>query len=118
MGQIINILLKLLIATCVFEIIPLLFFKSRGKRIATSLLCNVLTNPLLNVILFLVAGFISNQATYILIVLVLELAVVAFESFIIYNIMNESATKCIKVSAVCNAFSFTMGLIVAFLEKI
>ena len=118
MGQIINILLKLLIATCVFEIIPLLFFKSRGKWIATSLLCNALTNPLLNVILFLVSGFISNQAIYIVIVLVLELAVVAFEGFIIYNVMNESVAKCIKVSVLCNAFSFTMGLILAFFEVI
>lgn len=117
MGQIINILLKLFIATCIFEIIPLLFFKNRGKRIATSLLCNIATNPLLNVILFLVAWFVPNQVTYIVIVLILELAVVVFESFIIYNVMNESATKSIKVSAICNAFSFAMGLVVAFFER-
>lgn len=117
MERIIIILLKLLIATCVFEIIPLLFFKNRGKRIAASLLCNVATNPLLNVILLLVSGFMPNQFVYVLTVLILELGVVAFESFIIYNVMDENVTKSIKVSAICNAFSFTMGLVVTFLEK-
>lgn len=118
MGQIIKILLKLFIATCIFEIIPLLFFKNRGKRIATSLLCNIVTNPLLNVILFLVSALVPNQAIYIVVLLILELAVVALESFIIYNVMDENVTKCIKVSAICNAFSFLMGLVVTFFEKI
>ncbi len=110
----IGILLSLLILcgmTCVIEMIPLLFFKNGTKLIKTSLLCNLITNPLLNTILGFLTLFELEQSLFIIITLILEVCVIIFEAFIYYNTTEESKIKCFFVSLITNLLSFSLGLL-------
>ena len=112
MGGIIIILLALCISTCVIEIIPLLFLKNKGKWIKTSILCNVVTNPILNMVLAFLTLVIASNLIFIIITVILEIAVVGFETFIYYNAIDEKLRKCIVISLLTNICSFAMGLII------
>lgn len=110
----IGIVLSLLILlgmTCVIEMIPLLFFKNGTKLIKTSLLCNLITNPLLNTILGFFTLFELEQSLFIIITLLLEVCVIIFEAFIYYNTTEESKIKCFFVSLITNLLSFGLGLL-------
>ncbi len=117
----IGILLSLLILcgmTCVIEVIPLLFFKNGTKLIKTSLICNLITNPLLNTILGFLTLFELEQNFFIIITLILEVFVIIFEAFIYYNTTNESKSKCFFISLVTNLLSFGLGLLFGTLEAL
>ena len=111
MGVIIFYLLCICLLTCIAEMIPLLFLKKRKKWIKTSLLCNVITNPIVNLLFYILANFIESEADIIAVIVVLEIAVILFEAFIFYNVMEESAKKCVIVSIVINTFSFLFGIV-------
>ena len=100
MGELITSLVIICALTCIIEMIPLIFLKKRGKWIITSFLCNVITNPIMNIILAILAVYVTNLAVYIGIVIVLEIAVILFEAFIFYNVMDESKRKCIIVISI------------------
>lgn len=114
MEGIILILVLLCVSTCIIEIIPFLFLKNRFKWIKTSLLCNVITNPIMNTILAILTLFIRDNTVFFIITVILEVAVVVFEAFIYYNVMDESAWKCVVLSLLANVCSFAIGVI--FLE--
>lgn len=111
MGTIIFILLLLCVGTCVIELVPLLFLKDAKKWVKTSLLCNVITNPIINLVLALLTLLIANEILLIAVAIILELAVIAFESFIFYTVTDESLKKCIIVSLLINICSFAIGLL-------
>lgn len=107
-------LLFLCSVTCLIEMIPLSFLRNKSKWIKTSLICNVVTNPLINVALALLSTVINDALLYIVITVVLEIAVIAFEAFIYYNVMDESVRKCLLVSLLANFCSFAVGAIAFF----
>lgn len=112
MISLLKYILFALALTCAFEIVPLLFVRGNKKKwIASSLLCNVITNPIINIIFMLVALAIENENVTFGILILLEVLVVAFEAFLYHNITDESIKKCIKISFVCNLFSFVLGLL-------
>lgn len=118
MGELITSLVIICALTCIIEMIPLIFLKKRGKWIITSFLCNVITNPIMNIILAILAVYVTNLAVYIGIVIVLEIAVILFEAFIFYNVMDESKRKCIIVSIVINTCSFLIGFLITYAIQI
>ena len=113
MGGIILILLILCIATCIIESIPFLFLQGKSKWIKTSILCNFITNPILNLILALLTVFITNNSVLIIIAVILEIAVIIFEAFIYHNVTDEKFRSCLILSALSNALSFGIGLILS-----
>lgn len=118
MGTIIFILLLLCAGTCLIEIVPLLFFKNAKKWIKTSLLCNVITNPIINLVLALLTLVVTNEVLFIAIAIIMEIAVIVFETFIFYTVTDESLKKCIMVSVLINLCSFAIGLLLTGLLEI
>lgn len=113
MGGIILILLILCISTCIIEMIPFLFLKNCSKWIKTSFLCNLITNPIINLILALLTLLVTNNVIFILIAIALEIAVIIFEAFIYYNVLDENMRKCIILSILSNILSFGVGLLLS-----
>lgn len=114
METIITFLVIICVLTCIIEIIPLLFLKNRWKWIRTSLLCNVITNPIMNTILAILAIYVTNLIVYAGIVIILEIAVIMFEAFIFHNVMDESMKKCMVISVIINICSFIVGALIIY----
>ena len=114
MGTIITFLVIICALTCIIEIIPLLFLKNRRQLIKTSLLCNVITNPIMNIILAIFAVYVTNLTAYTGIVIVMEIAVIMFEAFIFYNLIEESIKKCVVISVIINICSFIVGFLITY----
>ncbi len=100
-----------LLLTCAAEILPQLFLKERKKWILSGLLCNAITNPLLNVSVLLLYAFVNDIWVLYSIIILLEV-VVLFTEAGTYKLMLDRPFKiCLSVSAICNSVSFAIGLI-------
>ena len=108
MSLVIQILLALAL-TILIECGLSLVFRSR-QLTYTVLLCNLLTNPLLNLLMFLILYFLGLRFYYPLLA-VLEIAVVFVEAFVIRLMMHYRPLKAILVSLLFNAASFFAGLL-------
>jgi len=73
------------------------------------LLCNLLTNPPANVI-SLVYFNIWGPEHYVFVVVLLELAIVAIEAYVIHLMMEYKRFKALGISLLLNACSFGIGL--------
>ena len=87
-----------------------LIFKSK-RFVYYVFLCNLLTNPALNLIT-LEIGRICSDLCYKLSLLVLEIGVVIIEAYIIHLLCRFKAKKSILISAVLNLLSYGCGLLV------
>lgn len=103
-----------LLLTILFEglacsaIKPLLFRKVKYlKLIVAMLLCNIVTNPLLNLII-LFCGFEPFSFGTVL----FETAVVAAEAVLYRMMLGERIRKTLLLSAFCNMVSYCLGLLV------
>lgn len=83
----------------------------RRDYVYYSFLCNLLTNPLLNVILLLVTN-ILDVACYFPALIVLEATVVFVEAYVLRLLCGFVYKKALLVSLVMNALSFLTGLLV------
>lgn len=89
-----------------------MFLLSRRWRFAYySLLCNLLTNPLLNLILLLLAP-LGGPALYYGALAVLELAVCAGEGLLYAKLCGWPLRRALPASLGLNALSFIAGLLV------
>ena len=111
MKTIIFMLISALIITSVIEMIPHLLFNNKARRIKTSILCNVVTNPLLNTILLLFGIFIPSTIVLFVITIILEFIVIYAEARLYTLVLDEHFSKTMKISAICNTFSFLSGII-------
>lgn len=90
-----------------------LLFRSRELTYCV-LLCNLLTNPPLNLILILfAAGF--GQEFYPVVLGILEVTVVFIEAFIITLTTSTKTSKALLLSLFFNASSFGIGLLLQLL---
>ncbi len=110
MKQVVFSIFIALFLTCIIEAMTQCFLKDRKKWIFSGLLCNVVTNPLLNVIVLILYAFVDNVCVLYLIIIFLE-CVVLFTEAGLYKLMLDKKYKtCLLVSAACNALSFSVGL--------
>ena len=86
-----------------------LFFRSRQLTYSV-LLCNLLTNPLLNLLLLLYLAFIG-QESYFVVVGILELAAVAVEAYVIKLMTGRRRLNALGLSLLFNSASFGAGLL-------
>jgi len=112
MDQLIGILLWMLLAltlTIVVECgLSLLF---RSKQLTYSVfLCNLLTNPLLNLILLLLPNFLGQEFYYVVLA-VLEVVVVCVEAYVIRLMTDRRWLHALGLSLFFNAASFAVGLL-------
>ena len=117
----IKILLVLAIccaATIVLEGIPILFLKSKKAWWKASILCNVVTNPLLNVIVLFLPVVLDDYLLIAWLVMALEVVVVFFETWFYQLMLEKSCKKCFLFSLIANGFSFVVGSVLNILMLI
>lgn len=83
------------------------------KMVYYNLLCNMLTNPVLNLTLFGAAWLGAGRGLINVLIAVGEICVVASE-YGLYRLMSqESRRLCLAVSLITNIASFLAGLLIA-----
>ena len=103
--------------TCVVETFVLLFFKDGKRRMLPQLFCNVVTNPLLHLLLPL--GYLAiaslcgrqNAAWNAVLLTVSEIGIVFAEAGLCGLFIQEPFQKRLLFSALLNVASFSVGLI-------
>ena len=98
-----------LILTILVECGLSLLFRSRQLTYSV-FLCNLLTNPLLNLLLILYATFIGENYYYIVLGF-LEIVVVGVEAYVIALMTDARPRKALLLSLFFNAASFGIGLL-------
>jgi len=101
------------VLTVIIECGLALCFKSK-RLVYTAFLCNLLTNPALNLLLTVYYNYIS-QSCYWLIVAALEICVVVIEAFVIRAMMTYTFKKAALLSLLFNVCSFFAGFILFLL---
>ncbi len=103
-------LLVILCGTTIFlESIPILFLKNKKVWWKASVLCNVVTNPILNVIVLLLPIVLLDFRLLKVIVFFLEIVVVLFESWFYQLMLGKSNKACLLFSLAANGLSFVVG---------
>ncbi len=98
--------------TCVTEIVPMLFLKDRWGFVKTSLLCNIVTNPVLNVIVAMVLVGTNNYTAYYIVLAILEIFVVFVEGLYYKHFVGIRYKKALLISLVANLCSYVCGTII------
>ena len=114
MTQALKILLDMtvcLLLTLSAEGILIFLISKRKKYVYYSVICNVLTNPALNLIMLLCAPALSSRRllSYGLLAL-LELAAVITEGLIYRALTRTGLGRCMLLSLILNAVSFLLGV--------
>ena len=113
-------MLLALIYTCIIEAavtlvicLCLRYDRSRtGKLAFYNLLCNLFTNPLLNMGLFLAFYLGAGPGLILFLTIVGEICVVAAE-YGLYRLMSdEKRSICLLISVLTNAISYLSGLLI------
>lgn len=100
-----------LLVTLVIEA-PVMFALSRSENwVFCNILCNLVTNPILNITLLLVLKYTGKSTIYTLCVVIGELLVL-FSEMLLYRAMTgEGWGKCFTRSLITNGMSFGIGLL-------
>lgn len=98
-------------ATILLEGIPILFLKNKKTWWKASILCNVVTNPILNVIVLLLPVLLREANWVVGVVFVLEVAVVFFEAWFYRLMLGNTYKACLMFSLIANGISFVVGSI-------
>ncbi len=112
------------IITLFIELVVLLFFKNKRTLFRPLIIANVITNPILNLILpaiYIACYFMSNNVIIYYsfsfgFLILLEFLVVFSEAFIISLFANLKYKTCLKYAVIFNLVSFLVGLIISFIS--
>lgn len=97
-------------ATILLESIPVLFVRSKKTWWKASVICNVVTNPILNTVMLLVAAALPVMDVLILGLFALEIVVVFLEAFFYQRMLGKAYWQCFLFSLIANLISFGTGL--------
>ena len=75
-----------------------------------SVLCNLLTNPAVNLLLLLSVRTLG-EGSYIVSLVCLEAAALTAEAFVLKPLCRFKITKAFYISAILNASSFSAGIL-------
>lgn len=108
--MIVLIFLGNLAATIIIEgtLIALLF--RRRDFVYYSFLCNLLTNPAVNLLLALVTTYLGTEFYYPALIL-LEVSAVLIEAYVYRTLCGFKTIKALCVSALANTISFGAGFL-------
>lgn len=96
--------------TILLESVPVLLTGDRKSWWKASVVCNVATNPLLNVVMLLVSVWLS-RAFYFPVLIALEVVVVLAEAYLYHRLLNKVMLRCVLFSLIANGISFGAGLV-------
>lgn len=97
--------------TALIEGILIYLLYRKKEFVYYSILCNMLTNPAMNLLLFF-ATKVFGYAYYSFSLIVLEIIVFLVETFIYKLLGNLKISKSLMLSALLNFTSFLFGLLV------
>lgn len=92
----------------------MLAITKKPRDIYYSFLCNLLTNPALNAVLFL-AVFFGGAGLYTPLLAVLEISVVFIEALIYRTLAGWKIKKSLLISLILNGASLCVGLLLNYL---
>ena len=98
--------------TCIAEAVSLLFFGDRWRLVKTSVLCNIVTNPVLNVIVAMVLVYTNNYTIYYVILALLELLAVFVEGLYYKHFCEINLKRALLISLLANVCSLVVGTVV------
>ena len=107
----IGYLVVLCFATVLLESIPILFVRDRMAWWRASVICNIVTNPLLNVIVLLLSVYLPNEILLQPTVLILEGIVVFAEAYFYQRMLDQAWVPCLLFSLIVNGISFGIGTV-------
>ena len=105
------------LATVIFELIPAFFMKDKKEWMKTSVICNVITNPIINTLLLIFISIQMPESFIFGYIIVAEVAVVLFERNIYEKRLNKPRKVCMKFSLIANLMSVLSGVLVFFLHN-
>lgn len=105
----ISVLLLPLALTVLLEGAVMLALSQNWRCVYYSVLCNLLTNPLLNLVLLIVASF--SPRYYAPVLLVLELGVVFLEGQLLLLLTHWPQQRAVGISLGINSVSFLLGIL-------
>ncbi len=97
-------------ATILIEGIPTLFPKDRKVWWKASVICNVVTNPILNVMILLMTTLWPDQDGIQRVIILLELVVVFLEAYFYQRMLNKGYGRCLLFSFIANVLSMFAGV--------
>lgn len=100
----------LLLIVLLLESIPVLFVRGKKAWWKASVICNVVTNPVLNTVMLLVAAIFSVMDALILGLYVLEIVVVFLKAFFYQRMLSKAYWQCFLFSLIANFISFGTGM--------
>lgn len=106
--------IRAFLLTAAVEALVMLLLCRNPRYMYYSLLCNLLTNPAMNVALWLLTGALGVQF-YAVILLALEAAVVVVEGAVYHSLIGWRWGKALLASLLLNAASFLVGRVLYFL---
>ena len=114
------LLLFLCLATCITELIVLMFFKDRKHLYKSVLIVNVITNPILNMIYpsiyyfmyWSTNNFIFSYIVGLFALILMEIGVVFMETWMYGFLTDLPLSRRRNISISLNAVSFSLGIFV------
>lgn len=100
-----------LVVTIIVEGIVIFIKYGRKDYVYYSLLCNVLTNPILNLLLCVLVLVLGSEI-YMIALMILEIIVVIVEAYVYKILCHFLDKEALKVSLLLNISSYLIGLIV------
>lgn len=104
-------LMLALLVTILVEGCIVALWKRNCRFLMCSVLCNIATNPLLNVLLLILREQFGIGGAYHAMVAAGEILVVLFEAFLYSVYMGRSYRSCLLVSLVLNLSSYGFGIV-------
>ena len=110
----------LILILCAFTIllestIPTLFVREKKAWWKASVICNIVTNPLLNLTMLLFFYFIESSLLTMIIMVALEAAVVFIEAYFYKVMLAKNYLPCFLFSLAANFTSFSVGMGISIL---
>lgn len=118
MSTILAVLAIFCVMTILVEFIPVLFTDNKKEWMKTSILCNVMTNPIVNTLFMILFLFVYNNFLLLFLLIVLEVAVVFFEAYVYERRLGESRKKCIRFSVAANVCSILAGFVLFYVLNV
>ena len=114
-AQLYSAFLRALLLTVVIEGVAISVLFRCGKYVYYSVLCNLLTNPAMNLLLAISLSIFGEGAYYLTLVVV-ELAVIFVEAAVYNYICAFGMKKATLLSILLNALSFAVGILVYMIQ--
>ncbi|MBS7306643.1 MAG: hypothetical protein KIG43_01030 [Eubacteriales bacterium] len=112
--ELILILLYSLALTILIEGVVVLLSTKDKQMVKHSVLCNLLTNPIVNLVLILAVN-IWGRGIYVPVLFVVELLTVGVEAYIYKYITGMELRQAVFLSMLANAASWGIGAIIGLI---